>query len=185
MSLTGFFALPRSLAGSDSSAAVLKMTGTPIPCGLAGSDSSATVFSSPIEALTILRPFDGPAEPWLSGHRGVDLAAAPNAAVLAPGPGVVTFAGWVVDRGVLTIQHPGGLRSSFEPVVDQVEVGSQVHAGQLIARVDPNINHCTNHAGSAEQVSCLHWGVRDGDTYLDPLLLITERPRVALLPDAK
>ena len=46
----------------------------------------------------VLRPFDPPASPYGPGHRGVDLAAAAGVAVLAPGPGVVRFAGLLAGR---------------------------------------------------------------------------------------
>src|SRR3954453_1199592 len=43
----------------------------------------------------VTRPFEAPLGPFGPGHRGVDLAAAPGAPVLAAGPGVVAFAGMV------------------------------------------------------------------------------------------
>ena len=65
----------------------------------------------------MLRAFDPPAKPWLSGHRGVDLQAAHDGApVTSPAAGTVSFVGVVVDRPVITIDHGDGLRSSFEPV---------------------------------------------------------------------
>ncbi len=124
----------------------------------------------------VLRRFDPPAQRWSSGHRGVDLAAPAGTFVAAPAEGVVTFAGVLVDRGVLVVSHPGGLRSTFEPVSALVEVGSVIHRGQPIATVDAvgaGVGHCA-------PVSCLHWGVIRGATYLDPLWLVSGR--VVLLP---
>ncbi|WP_246263083.1 peptidoglycan DD-metalloendopeptidase family protein [Arthrobacter mobilis] len=77
----------------------------------------------------VLGAFRPPAEPWLSGHRGVDLAATPGAAVAAPAAGTVSFAGWVVDRPVVTIDHGNGLRSSFEPVAAGLKKGDAVARG--------------------------------------------------------
>nr|BFE87385.1 hypothetical protein GCM10020093_099860 [Planobispora longispora] len=42
--------------------------------------------------LQILRRFSPPPQPWLAGHRGVDLAAAPGAEVRSAGPGRVGHA---------------------------------------------------------------------------------------------
>lgn len=131
-------------------------------------------YQAPVEGgVQVLRPFDGPPTPWAAGHRGVDLALAPDeAGVLAPADGTVTFAGFVVDRGVLTVLHPDGRRSSVEPVVAEVAVGAVVRAGERIARVE-GVTHCT--------APCVHWGVRLGEAYQDPMLLLRPGP-VVLLP---
>lgn len=125
-------------------------------------------------APVVARPFDGPAAPWLPGHRGADLRAAPGQAVLAPVGGTVSFAGTVVDRGVLTIEHAGGLRTSYEPVAASVARGDVVTTGQQVAVV-AGAGHCA-------PASCLHWGLRRGDVYLDPLLLVRPRQPPVLLP---
>ncbi|WP_347352610.1 M23 family metallopeptidase, partial [Intrasporangium sp.] len=122
----------------------------------------------------ILGPFDPPAEPWGRGHRGVDLAAAVGQAVLSPADGRVGFAGTIAGRGVVVIVHAGGLRSTFEPVRDQIAVGTAVRAGQPVAAVDATAGHCA-------PATCLHWGVLRGDSYLDPVTLLTRRP-IVLLP---
>ena len=70
----------------------------------------------------VLRPFAAPERPWGRGHRGVDLAVSPGAAVLAPAAGTVVFAGTVVDRPVVTLEHADGTRSSLEPVEADVAV---------------------------------------------------------------
>lgn len=126
-------------------------------------------------APAVLRAFEAPAQRWSPGHRGVDLAALPGAVVLAPAAGTVSFTGVVVDRGVLTLAHPGGLRSSFEPVTALVAAGAVVSAGQPVATVEPTARHCAS-------TSCLHWGVRRGDVYLDPLRLLVPPPPSVLLP---
>lgn len=114
-----------------------------------------------------------PLSPWLPGHRGVDLAASAGDVVLAPADGVVAFAGSVVDRGVLTVVHAEGLRSSLEPVEPLVAVGEPVARGQPVARVAAG-----GHCGSG----CLHWGVRRQQAYLDPLTLLRPAEPPVLLP---
>jgi murein DD-endopeptidase MepM/ murein hydrolase activator NlpD len=126
------------------------------------------------------RLFDPPEQEWGAGHRGVDLVAAAGASILSPGPGVVTFAGQVARRGVVVVTHPGGLRTSLEPVTATVTVGTAVAAGTAIGVVEgagggTTPNHCAPR-------SCVHWGVRRGERYIDPLSLL-DRPQIVLLPD--
>jgi murein DD-endopeptidase MepM/ murein hydrolase activator NlpD len=53
--------------------------------------------------IRVVSPFRAPPTPYASGHRGIDVAVEQGAVVVAPGPGVVSFAGRVVDRGVVAI----------------------------------------------------------------------------------
>src|SRR5918995_1868736 len=53
----------------------------------------------------IVRRFDPPPEPWLAGHRGVDLAATAGTIVRAAADGRVLFAGPVGGRGVVSVIH--------------------------------------------------------------------------------
>ncbi len=122
----------------------------------------------------MVRPFDPPEQTWSAGHRGVDLAAVRGQAVLSPESGVVTFDGVIAGRGVIVVTHPGGLRSTFEPVEQGLPVGTTVVQGAPVAIVAPNPGHCAPS-------SCLHWGVLLGETYLDPLAFVGRR-RVTLLP---
>lgn len=123
--------------------------------------------------LVVARDFHPPAERWLPGHRGVDLLAAPGSTVSAARGGVVTFAGWVAGRGVVVISH-GPLRTTYEPVKPLVTVGLRLTAGHPIGTLSVTGGHCPPKA-------CLHWGLRRGDTYLDPMALL-EAPALRLLP---
>ena len=122
---------------------------------------------------TVVRRFDPPPQPWLAGHRGVDLAGAPGEPVRAAGAGVVVFAGMLAGRGVVSVAHDGGLRTTYEPVVPAVLAGERVELGALLGTL------ATGHAGYPG--TCLHWGLRSGSTYLDPLSLVG-LGRVRLLP---
>ncbi|MFN8084825.1 MAG: peptidoglycan DD-metalloendopeptidase family protein [Dermatophilaceae bacterium] len=121
----------------------------------------------------VVHPFRAPAGPYGPGHRGVDLSAQVAAAVRSPALGVVSFAGVVADRGVIVVDHGGGVRSTFEPVVGWLPVGTRVNAGDRVASLAASSWHC----GS----SCLHWGVRVGAEYVDPLRYLGP-VRVVLLP---
>jgi murein DD-endopeptidase MepM/ murein hydrolase activator NlpD len=110
-----------------------------------------------------------------AGHRGVDLAATPGQLVRAALAGEVTFAGKVAGRPVVVVRHPGGLRTTYLPVVPVVPVGTQVSAGTVLGRLDTD-QHC-------ELSTCLHWGARLGDEYVDPLSLLgLEADHIVLLP---
>jgi len=121
----------------------------------------------------VLRGFDPPPRPWLSGHRGVDLDYAAGTQVRSPAAGTVSFVGVVVDRSVITIDHGNGLRSSFEPVDSRLAEGTPVAAGQVIGTVLPG--HCV-------AAQCLHWGVRDGEDYVNPLQFVLDLRPSILLP---
>jgi murein DD-endopeptidase MepM/ murein hydrolase activator NlpD len=122
----------------------------------------------------VVRAFDPPPQPWLAGHRGVDLAGEPSATVYAAGAGTVVYAGRIAGRGVVSVAHAGGLRTTYEPVAATVRAGDTVGTGVQIGTLEPGHDGCPAAA-------CLHWGLRRGPTYLDPLLLL--RPiRVRLKP---
>jgi murein DD-endopeptidase MepM/ murein hydrolase activator NlpD len=148
----------------------------------AGADPAAVpvpgrpvLWTAPLAGeLRVTRPFDPPATGYGAGHRGVDLAGSPGQPVLAAGAGVVLFAGMVAGRPVVSVVHADGLRTTYEPVVPSVA------AGQAVARGSPIGTLAAGHAG-CPAAACLHWGLRHGDTYLDPLLLLRP-PRVRLLP---
>ena len=63
-----------------------------------------------------MRMFDAPTPNWNRGHRGVDLAGSPGQPVYAAAAGTVVFAGELAGRPLVSIAHPGGLRTSYEPV---------------------------------------------------------------------
>ena len=126
----------------------------------------------------VLRGFDPPPQPWLPGHRGVDLSAEVGAPVLAAGPGTVAYAGTVAGRPVVSIQHADGLRTTYEPVTPSVQAGDAVETGSILGRLNDTGSHCES--------ACLHWGVRTGtDSYLDPLLLVGAEVVIRLYPPAQ
>ena len=117
---------------------------------------------------TVLRAWDPPPTPYARGHRGVDLAAPPHSPVLAVASGRVSFAGRVAGRGVVSVDLTGTgdppLRTTYEPVRASVRKGDEVTAGQPLGTLEPAPSHCP--------ATCLHWGLRRGKTYLDPLSLL-------------
>jgi murein DD-endopeptidase MepM/ murein hydrolase activator NlpD len=148
-----------------SPARVTSQAATPAPAG----------WSWPLAPRpAVLRPFDPPDKPWLSGHRGVDLGSASDGGpVTAPESGTVSFVGVVVDRPVITIDHGNGLRSSFEPVRSTLKKGASVAKGAVVG---------TLLAGHCGPSPCVHWGVRRGGEYLNPLSFILDLRPSVLLP---
>ncbi|WP_169746762.1 M23 family metallopeptidase [Demequina silvatica] len=141
-------------------------------------DGQAPVLTAPVAPLRADALFVAPAAPWASGHRGVDLLAAVGQVVVAPGDGVVAFSGRVVDRGVVTVDHGGGVVTSLEPVSDAPPAGTAVARGEAFAVVGEDPGHCA-------PATCLHWGVRVDGVYVDPLDLLEGFGPVVLLPLAE
>jgi len=119
----------------------------------------------------VIRAFDAPQPNWQRGHRGVDLAGSAGQTVYAAAPGTVVFAGELAGRPVVSVAHPGGLRTSYEPVRAAVRPGAVVTAGTPLGTL------VAGHPGCA---SCLHWGAMWGASsnadYVDPLGLLAETP---------
>lgn len=113
----------------------------------------------------VARPFDPPETPYGPGHRGVDLAGRAGQPVLATADGLVLYAGWMINRPVISIEHAGGLRTTYEPVTATVAVGHRVTAGQQIGLLQPGHPRCPAAA-------CLHWGARHRLDYADPMGLL-------------
>jgi murein DD-endopeptidase MepM/ murein hydrolase activator NlpD len=161
--------VPLTLVGAASAPAVPPTVPARQPAG------PPVRFGWPLAAPhPVVRPFEAPASPYGPGHRGVDLGGAAGAPVLAAGAGLVVFAGPVAGRGVVSVDHPNGLRTTYEPVAPAVRAGGRVAAGAVLGHLRPGHPGCRG--------VCLHWGVRRGEEYLDPLTLVVARGHVRLLP---
>lgn len=146
--------------------------GAPVDSAAAGS-APVVPWAWPLAPRpAITRPYLAPATRYTAGHRGIDMQAREGDAVLAPAPGIVTFAGMVAGRPVLSIAHLGDVISSVEPVVAGVRVGDAVARGQPVGVVASG-GHCT--------ARCVHWGVRLHGAYVSPLLFLAGIPRAVLL----
>lgn len=119
-------------------------------------------------ASGVTRAFDKPAKNWLKGHRGVDLAAEPGATIVAAGEGVVSYVGVIAGTPIVSIEHPDGIKTTYQPVHAVVARGDAVAEGQPIGRL----------AGTEG----LHWGALVAkDDYINPLSLL-KRPTIRLKP---
>ena len=121
----------------------------------------------------VSRPYDAPDPDWLPGHRGVDLAGVPDQPVYAAGPGTVVFAGPLAGRPLVSVEHPGGLRTSYEPVDPAVRPGQRVDSSTPLGRL------AAGHPGCPAP-ACLHWGAMwgpaSGARYVDPIGLLASTP---------
>ncbi|MGO4258319.1 murein hydrolase activator EnvC family protein [Marmoricola sp. RAF53] len=127
----------------------------------------------PLAPPRVVARFAPPDTAWTAGHRGVDLLGSPGQQVRAALAGTVTFAGVLAGRGVVVVAH-GPRRTTYEPVGAWVRAGDVVGTGQAIGVLAPGPSHCAPR-------TCLHWGLREGEVYLDPLSLLGGGP-VRLLP---
>lgn len=136
-------------------------------------DSALPAWAWPVGGShAIVQSYLAPATEYGPGHRGVDVAAMSPGIVTAPAAGVIHFAGIVVDRPVLSIDHGGGVLSSFEPVTTTLSAGDRVSAGQEIGTIESG--HCP--------VLCVHLGARVDGSYVSPLLFLGGAVRSRLLP---
>ena len=120
----------------------------------------------------VLRGFDPPAQHWLAGHRGVDLALAVGSPGRAAGGRRGAPARGGAGKPVVSIDHADGIRTTYEPVHARIRRGEAVTAGQVIG----TLGH--PHDGKPG----LHWGARRGsEDYLDPLSLLGQ-PVIRLKP---
>jgi murein DD-endopeptidase MepM/ murein hydrolase activator NlpD len=113
----------------------------------------------------VIRAFEPPETPFGSGHRGIDIAAAWGTVVRAPEAGVVAFAGRVGGELFVTLDHGGGLTSTYSWLA-----AASVRRGDVVGRGAPIAQSGRGHPGSS--VPHLHFGVRLDGAYVDPLELL-------------
>lgn len=146
----------------------------PTPAGATGPGRGPLQWVWPAPApIRVVAPFRAPPTPYSAGHRGIDLAVAPGATVVAAAGGTVRFAGVVAGRGVVSIDHGDGVISSIEPITALVREGDLLAAGDRIGAVDRG-GHCEG--------DCVHFGIRVDGEYVSPFLFFGGLPRSVLLP---
>lgn len=160
---------------------VSEPSGSTASAGTAGRDAAdatadGVTLAWPLKPRPeVARPFDPPDSEYGAGHRGVDLVAQPGQPVAAAAAGRVVYAGDLAGRGVVSIAHRDGLRTTYEPVSAHVAEGDRVQAGGRIGTV------ARGHDGCPDS-TCLHWGLRRGEQYLDPLTVVAAAGPLRLKP---
>ena len=142
------------------------------------SSEASVTWQVPLEKPVLVNQFLQPSSDYSAGHRGVDYLVKNGDLVRAPARGTVSFAGRVVDRGVLTLAHSGSLLTSFEPVCPLVFKGQSVERGDAVAKVCDEPGY-ENHCGVR---NCLHFSLRKLEGYLSPLVTIGGLSPSRLLP---
>ena len=136
-------------------------------------DEAAAGWLRPVDGA-VVAPFDEPVHQYAAGHRGVDFAAAPGTPVRAANDGIVRFAGAVAGSLHVVVGHAGNLRTSSSFLASVA-----VHQGQAVRRGD--VLGMSGGAGPDHGASVLHYGLRIGDRYVDPLQLFRPTDLTALV----
>jgi pimeloyl-ACP methyl ester carboxylesterase len=118
--------------------------------------TSTLDYQPPVDA-PVIDHFRPPPARWAAGNRGIDYGTVPRAPVHAAEEGLVEFAGQVGGTLHVVVRHPDGLRTSYSFLASIAVVeGQQVSRGTIVGTADTS----------------LHFGVRSGDTYIDPELVL-------------
>jgi murein DD-endopeptidase MepM/ murein hydrolase activator NlpD len=133
-----------------------------------------TAWSPPVDG-PVVRRFEAPQGRFGPGHRGVDYAVAPGTPVRAAGAGLVVFAGRVAGGLHVVVAHTGGLRTGYSYLTGlTVKKGDSVASGALVG--------FSGGTGPAHEPGVLHFSLRDGAGYADPMRLFGAAPVVRLAP---
>jgi murein DD-endopeptidase MepM/ murein hydrolase activator NlpD len=130
----------------------------------------------------LVRPYLQPTSDYSAGHRGIDLEAHIGETVYAPADGVVRFAGKIVNRAVISLNHQADLLSEFEPVCSSLKAGERIKKGDSIGVL------CTpdaTYVPHCQSVSCLHFSIRAAGEYFSRQKLIGGLNPSRLLPYAR
>lgn len=136
-------------------------------------DPAPVLYEPPVLAA-VVDPFRPPSTFAGPGNRGLEYGQAAGRVVVAAAAGLVTFAGGVAGRNVITIEHGDGIRTTYTGLSEiWVEVDDFPSRGATIAIAE----------------SGFHFGARRGDHYLDPQILLDasqpeSRSRLIAPPDS-
>jgi murein DD-endopeptidase MepM/ murein hydrolase activator NlpD len=133
---------------------------------LAGRSVAAEACWSPPVAAAVSDPFRQPACRWCPGNRGIEYATSSGDSVRAVAAGEVIFSGVVAGTAYVVVRHADRRRATYGNLGGTLpSVGQPVVSGMVIART----------AGT------FHFGLRDGDRYVDPAPFIGRLVGVARL----
>jgi hypothetical protein len=153
--------------------ACVAIVGSPFAVRAAAQETGVEGWTPPVSGQ-VVRPFDEPIARYAAGHRGVDFAAPAGGPVSAANDGTVSFAGDVAGSLHVVVAHDGGIRTSYS-FLSRVDVrtGQRVRRGQVVG--------AAGGVGDGHLVGVLHFGVRIGDRYIDPMVLFGPRDLTQLV----
>lgn len=147
-------------------AAALATAAVALPAGAASTQPAprpGADFAVPLYG-TIVRLYDAPDDPYAPGHRGVDVAAPLGSPVRASADGVVSFAGNVAGNLTVTVDHAGGVKTSYSYLgAARVGRGQRVQRGDVVGEV--------GRGHDASLPPNVHLSARRNSVYFDPLEL--------------
>lgn len=111
----------------------------------------------PPVAGTVTDPFREPPCRWCAGNRGIEYRVAAQTVVRAVAAGHVVYSGTVAGVGYVVVRHADGRRVTYGRLVERLVTRGDV----VVARA---------RIGRAS--GTFHFGLRDGDRYLDPAPLL-------------
>jgi murein DD-endopeptidase MepM/ murein hydrolase activator NlpD len=135
---------------------------------IAPAAAQAPRFVPPVDAA-VSDPYRPPSTPYGPGNRGIEYATRPGTAVRAAGSGVVAFAGIIAHERYASIDHEGGIRTTYSYLATiEVVAGQRVGQGDVVG-------------SSGER---LHFGARRFGRYIDPASLfgVAAPHRARLVP---
>jgi len=112
-------------------------------------------FVPPVDA-PVSDPYRPPTNPYGPGNRGIEYATDAGTDVRASGSGVVAFAGVIAHERYVSIDHEGGIRTTYSYLATiDVVAGQTVGQGEIVGI-----------SGTR-----LHFGARRFGAYIDPASL--------------
>jgi murein DD-endopeptidase MepM/ murein hydrolase activator NlpD len=115
--------------------------------------AAGTTCWLPPVAADVVDPYREPECRWCPGNRGLEYRTPADAEVRAVATGTVVFSGTVAGAGYLVVRHADGRRATYGNLAQRRFVqGEAVARGVVVGRT----------AGR------FHFGLRDGDRYIDP-----------------
>lgn len=125
----------------------------------------ATCVAPPVDA-PVVDPYRPPSCLWCAGNRGIDYGTEPGTPVRSVLPGTVTFAGRVATDRYVIVAIADGRRLTYGGLNEVVVgLGDRVVTDQILGIT----------------ATTLHFGVRRGDLYEDPAVLLQGRGRARLV----
>lgn len=135
---------------------------------LAGTAEGGVCWLPPVDA-PVVDPFRPPPCAWCAGNRGLEYGTSSGTVVRAVAAGEVTFSGTVAGERFVVVRHADGRRATYGGLArSSLRTGDAVVARSVVG----------------ETAEHLHFGLRDGERYVDPAPLLGRlvgRPR--LVPD--
>src|SRR5205085_8103620 len=102
-------------------------------CGDVATAAAQSPRFVPPVAAPITDPYRPPATPYGPGNRGIEYATEAGTAVRASSAGIVAFAGVIASERYVSIDHEGGIRTTYSYLATiDVVAGQRVAQGDVV-----------------------------------------------------